>query len=214
MGNIDRMGRNLRFLLLFALAFLTRMPDADAEPSMAEVLAASAPSDWRLLDPNNTLYLDLPAGRVIIELAPRFAPLHVQNIKALARAQYYNGPSVLRVQENYVAQWGDPDNRHPIPAGAGKLAPEFDAPLPPHMGFTRLADGDEVGFSDGFPAARSAMQHLTWLTHCYGMVGVGRDIDVEGSLIALGHPHSNRQFARFLEAQRQGKIAAGGQRMS
>jgi len=52
---------------------------------MAQVLAASAPSDWRTLDPNNTLYVELPAGCVVIEFAARFAPLHVGNIKTLAR---------------------------------------------------------------------------------------------------------------------------------
>ena len=38
--------------------------------------------------------------------------------------------SIIREQDNYVAQWGDPDNRHPLPAGIGKVAPEFDSPLP------------------------------------------------------------------------------------
>ncbi len=38
--------------------------------------------------------------------------------------------SVIREQDNYVAQWGDPDNRHPLPAGIGKVAPEFDSPHP------------------------------------------------------------------------------------
>ena len=116
---------------------------------MSEVLAGSQPSDWRLLDPNNTLYLELPAGRVIIELAPNFAPLHVGNIKTLARARYFDGLAVLRVQDNYVAQWGDPEGRRPLPAGIGRTAPEFDSPLPPHMAFTPLPDGDvyapEVG---------------------------------------------------------------------
>ena len=95
---------------------------------MAEVLAASSPADWRPLDINNTLYVELPAGRVVIELAPAFAPLHVNNIKTLARAGYFNGLAVIREQDNYVAQWGDPENRHPLPAGIGKVAPEFDFP--------------------------------------------------------------------------------------
>lgn len=168
---------------MFALTFFTAVADAKIHPSMADVLAASGPSDWRPLDPGNTLYVELPSGRVIIELAPNFAPRHVENIKTLARARYFDGLSIIRVQENYVAQWGDPENRHPLPAGIGKLAPEFDSPLPPHMAFTRLPDGDvyapEVGFSGGFPVARSAKLGKTWLAHCYGMVGVGRDIDVE-----------------------------------
>jgi peptidylprolyl isomerase len=200
------MARNIRFLLLSALAFLIQAQPAGAEPSMGEVLAASKSSDWRPLDPANTLYLELPSGRVIIELAPGFAPLHVANIKTLARARYFDGLPVLRVQENYVAQWGDPENRHPVPSGVGKVAPEFDSPLPPHMAFTRLPDGDvyasEVGFSDGFPVARAGNLHLTWLAHCYGMVGVGRGLDVESGsgaemYVVIGHSprHLDRNVA-------------------
>jgi len=57
-------------------------------PIMAEVLAASSPGDWRALDPENTLYVEFANGRVVIELAPAFAPKHVANVKALARERY------------------------------------------------------------------------------------------------------------------------------
>ena len=174
------MGANLRFILSCALAFLTTAADAGTHPSMAEVLASSHPSDWRPLDPDATLYVELPAGRVVIELAPDFAPLHVGNISTLARAHYFDGLSVVRVQDNYVVQWGDPANRHPVPAGIGRVAAEFESPLAPRHAFTRLPDGDvyapEVGFIGGFPVARSRALGLNWLAHCYGMVGVGRDI--------------------------------------
>src|SRR5262249_39140128 len=130
-------------------------------------------------DPENTLYVDFASGRVIIELAPAFAPLHVKNIKTLTRAGYFNGLAVIREQDNYVAQWGDPDSRHPIPATVGKVAPEFDMALPAGFPFTPLPDGDvyapQVGFSDGLPVARSESLKKIWLAHCYGMVGVGRD---------------------------------------
>src|SRR2546430_10145090 len=61
-------------------------------------------SDWRALDPSNTLYLELPAGRVVIELAPQFAPHHVANVEALARGHYFDGLAVMRAQDNYVVQ--------------------------------------------------------------------------------------------------------------
>ncbi|MEP6884527.1 MAG: peptidylprolyl isomerase [Gammaproteobacteria bacterium] len=173
---------------------------------MPEVLAASTAADWRPLDPQNTLYVELPGGRVVIELAPRFAPLHVANIKMLARAQYFDGLGVIRVQDNYVAQWGDPDNRHPLPVGLGKVAPEFDFPIPARMPFTRLPDGDvyapEVGFSEGLPVARNPSLHRAWLAHCYGMVGVGRDLDVQSGsgaelYVVIGHAprHLDRNVA-------------------
>ena len=86
-------------------------------------------ADWRTPDPANTLYLDLAAGRVIVELAPHFAPLHVANIRMLARAGYFDGLAVIRVQDNYVAQWGDAEGRRTLPAGVRDVAPEFDASL-------------------------------------------------------------------------------------
>ncbi len=61
----------LEFLMLCALMILSRSASAAKRTlSMAEVLAASSPADWRPLDPDNTLYVELPAGRVVIELAP------------------------------------------------------------------------------------------------------------------------------------------------
>ena len=200
------MWRDFRFLVPCALAFLSGPGTAAPNPTMAEVLAASHPSDWRPLDPDNTLYVELPGGRVVIELAPRFAPLHVANIKALARARYFDALSIIRVQDDYVVQWGDPDDRHPTPAAAAKIEPEFDSAIPEHMPFTALPDGDvyapEVGFSDGFPAALSPSLHRTWLAHCYGMVGVGRDLDVRSGsgaelYVVIGHAprHLDRNVA-------------------
>jgi peptidylprolyl isomerase len=200
------MSRNFRFLIASMLVFLSAPVFAAKHPSMPEVLAASSPTDWRPLDPDNTLYVELPGGRVVIELTPRFAPLHVANIKTLARSRYFDGLSIIRVQDNYVAQWGDPNNRHPIPAGIDKVAPEFDLPLPAHLPFTRLPDGDvyapEVGFSDGFPVARAPALHRAWLAHCYAMVGVGRDLDVQSGsgaelYVVIGHAprHLDRNVA-------------------
>ena len=211
---------NIKFLVLCALTFLSSSALPAKPLSMPEVLAAAGPADWRPLDPDNTLYVELPGGRVVIELTPRFAPLHVANIKALARARYFDGLSVIRVQDNYVAQWGDPANRHPIPAGIGKVAPEFDSPIPAHMPFTRLPDGDvyapEVGFSDGLPVARSPSLHRTWLAHCYGMVGVGRDLDVQSGsgaemYVVIGHAprHLDRNVALVGRVMKGMELLAG-----
>jgi peptidylprolyl isomerase len=200
------MSRNLKFLIPCALVILAQPAPAAKHPSMPEVLAASSPTDWRPLDPENTLYVELPGGRVIIELAPAFAPLHVANIKTLTRAGYFNGLSVIREQDNYVAQWGDPESRHPLPSGIGKVAPEFDSTLPPNLAFTRLPDGDvyapEVGFSNGFPTARAPKLNKVWLAHCYGMVGVGRDLAADSGsgaemYVVIGHAprHLDRNVA-------------------
>ncbi|HEX6397445.1 MAG TPA: hypothetical protein VFZ95_08480, partial [Steroidobacteraceae bacterium] len=65
---------------LAALLALTCAATAPGAQTTAQVLESAQPSDWRRPDPANILYMELPAGRVIIELAPRFAPEHVANI--------------------------------------------------------------------------------------------------------------------------------------
>ncbi|HYT61740.1 MAG TPA: peptidylprolyl isomerase [Haliangiales bacterium] len=167
-----------------ALSVSAAEPDRRKGPTMADVLAASKPGDWRQLDPENTLYMELATGRVVIELAPDFAPRHVANVKALAREHYYDGLAVVRVQDNYVAQWADPDAEKPelarkIQHAQRTLPAEFERTPDPKLPFTRLPDGDvyarEVGFSAGFPVARDRRSGRMWLVHCYGMVGAGRD---------------------------------------
>jgi len=157
-------------------------------PSMQELLDASPKSDWRTLDPDRTLYLQLPAGRVVIELAPGFAPQHVANIRTLAKEHYWDGLYVIRSQDNYVAQWGDPAEedakKKPIGSAKPKLPAEFERKAK-GLPFVRLPDSDgwapEVGFSEGFPAARDPKSDTAWLAHCYGMVGAGRDVAADSS---------------------------------
>jgi peptidylprolyl isomerase len=59
-------------------------------------------------DPENTLYLDLTYGRVVIELYPAIAPDHVKRIKMLTRDGFYNGVKFHRVIDDFMAQTGDP----------------------------------------------------------------------------------------------------------
>lgn len=167
-----------------SLSALPATPAAQTKKPLtaAEVLAASGAADWRVLDPLNTLYVELPAGRVIIELAPQFAPHHVANVMALARGHYFDGLAIMRAQDNYVVQWGDADGKKPIGEAQRTLAAEFERPL---RGLTvvKLADPDTyaplVGFIDGFPLAADPASGRAWLVHCYGMVGAGRDNDVD-----------------------------------
>ena len=152
--------------------------------TMQQVLAASKPSDWRALDPAQTLVMTLPQGRVVIELAPTFAPRHVANIEALARAHFFDGLTINRVQDDFVTQWGDadsdiPSKARPLPADARIAMPDEYQRSAIGLDFTRLPDGDvyapQAGFVDGFPVGRDPRTNTAWLLHCYGMVGVGRD---------------------------------------
>ncbi|MGH8441413.1 MAG: peptidylprolyl isomerase [Nevskiaceae bacterium] len=193
-------------IALVVLAGCAQQPPAAPEaapaakpPTSAEVLERSAPGDWRELDPENTIYLELATGRVVIELAPEFAPSHVANIKALAREKYFDGLFILRSQENYVVQWGDPEEdpkkARPIRTAKDSVPGEFSRPAA-GLAFTHLADGDvyaaEVGHSGGFPAARDPAAGQAWLTHCYAALGVSRGNTADsgsgaGLYVVIGH---------------------------
>src|SRR5258708_34684825 len=69
-------------------------------------LLALAPA--RAADPQNTIYLDLPAGRVVIELLPDLAPKTVAHVKELTRRGFYDGLAFHRVIDGFMAQTGDP----------------------------------------------------------------------------------------------------------
>ncbi len=178
------------FFALQAQTPSSKPPPPPAKPkTMQELLEGSKPSDWRALDPARTLYMDLDSGRVVIELAPAFAPTHVANIQAMARGGYWNGLSINRSQDNFVVQWGDPaedeKSRKALPKKAkAKLPVEFTRSSK-NLPFTRLPDADgwapEVGFSEGFQIARDPAEGRAWLAHCYGVVGAGRDIEADSS---------------------------------
>ena len=153
---------------------------AAAAVSLAELLQGSPAADWRPIEAENTLYVELPAGRVVIELAPAYAPQNVAAVKKLVREGYFDGAAIIRSQDNYVVQWarGEDDPRAKAMAGR-TVKPEFARAMDARLPFAKLAYPDtyapEVGFSAGFPVARDAKRGETWLVHCYGSVGVGRD---------------------------------------
>ena len=167
-------------LLFAASAVAIGRSDREAPPTTAQVLEAAQPSDWRRPDPADTLYLDLPAGRVVIELAPRFAPEHVANIKALVRDRFFDGLPIGRVQDNYVTQWGDIDEARKNEASTRKLPDESIIAWNKALPIVKLPDRDgyapATGWLDGFPVGiERKPSGQVWLTHCYGMVGAGRD---------------------------------------
>jgi peptidylprolyl isomerase len=175
------------------------------EPS--EVIKNAAATDWRDVDPQNLLIMDLKdGGRVAIELAPDFAPVHVANIRALARGGWWTGASIYRVQDNYVVQWGLNESDKPLPAGVAKTPPaEYHRPLT-GLDVRALGFPDSyapmVGHAGGWPVGYDPEEGRAWLAHCYGMVGVGRDLAPDtgtgGELYAIiGHAprHLDRNIA-------------------
>jgi peptidylprolyl isomerase len=187
---------------LLMMLGLGAVSDLGAKPvTVADLLAGSPAGDWRAPNPDDTLYLELARGRVVVELATQVAPQHVANLKTLVRSQYFDGLAIVRVQDNYVVQWDDPAHRRPVPAGV-RPAVEFTADRRAAARFEPLPDRDlyapEVGFLDGFPAARDPPTHTVWLAHCYGMVGAGRDdpSESDGTEMYAVIGHAPRQLDR------------------
>jgi len=77
------------------------------------------------LDLENTLYIELPFGRVVVAMRPDVAPNHVERIKELARDGFYDGLVFHRVIEGFMAQTGCPKGEGT--GGSGKkLRAEFN----------------------------------------------------------------------------------------
>lgn len=172
------MTQQLRAFSASLIAFVVVANGAFAEEnwrSMAEVLAGAAAQDWRDVEPRNLLFMELDRGTVVMELAPQFAPRHVANLRKLVAAGHFRDASIKRSQDNYVVQW----------SGGGAFGDAEQTLLPEFfrssrdLDFVRLDSRDayasEVGFVDEFPVGRDADGERTWLAHCYGMVGAGRD---------------------------------------
>jgi cyclophilin family peptidyl-prolyl cis-trans isomerase len=77
------------------------------------------------LDLENTLYLDLKDGRVVIQLRPDLAPMHVEQIKTLVRQGFYDGTVFHRVIEGFMAQGGDPTGTGTGGSDLGNIRAEF-----------------------------------------------------------------------------------------
>jgi peptidylprolyl isomerase len=177
-------------------SFWRPAPVVDA-PDPNKVVGEAPAEAWRPVDPADLLVIDLKeGGRIVIELAPDFAPVHVANVRAFARAGWWNGAAVYRVQDNYVAQWGNGDSKTALPAGVVRQPPaEYYRDLAGlqvrPLGFPD-SYAPMVGHANGWPVAYDPEEGRAWLTHCYGYVGVGRDLAPDtgtgGELYAvIGH---------------------------
>jgi peptidylprolyl isomerase len=171
-------------------------------PSPAEIVAAAPAADWEDIAPEDLMVMTLANGATAtIQLVRDFAPVHVANIRKLAAAQFWDGTSINRVQENYVVQWGDASEKKPLPAGLG-IAPAGDYTRPlAGLAFRALPYPDpyakRVGHAAGWPVASDGKQ--AWLPHCFGMIGVGRNLAPDtgsGAELYVVNGHAPRHLDR------------------
>ena len=258
-------------LLAAATALALTLPLAAQEeepkgaPAPNDIVATAAASDWVTIPADDLLVMTLApdaegkARQVVIQLMPApFSEGWVHNIRLFARAKWYDGISVNRVQDNYVTQWGDPNYDNPEATGKPKPLPEglkvmgeaeyvtpyvydepytLEVPIPGEtqkketqiavrrsptsvrfLSYYNPFKGDSytnsVGHSSqGWPVGREA--ESMWPVHCYGMVGVGRNMSPDtGSgaelYTVIGHAprHLDRNIALV------GRVIEGMQHLS
>ncbi|MFC0204480.1 peptidylprolyl isomerase [Novosphingobium soli] len=199
------MRKNLTCFLLAGLApFLIGSGEAAAPRTPDEVVKAAPAGEWTRIAASDLLVMDLApdgkgrARRVVIQLLP--APISqgwTGNIRRLVAARWFDEIAVVRTQDNYVVQWGDPQGEvpgkaKPLPAGIATV-PESDyrtaasaamraavslrrdrgrrAPSSP-LGADAYAA--QTGFLAGWPVGLEGTD--LWPLHCYGAVGVGRNL--------------------------------------
>lgn len=144
-------------------------------------------SDTSTLSAENTAYLQLKNGRVVIELRPDLAPKHVARIKQLMKDGFYNGLKFHRVIPGFMAQTGCPQGTGYGGSGM-KLPAEFsDAPfVRGTLGMARAMDpnsGDSQFFITFGETPHLDGQYTVW-----GQVVEGMEL-VDG--IAVGEPPAN-----------------------
>ena len=242
---------------LIALASPSFAQDEEqTAPSPNEIIDAAPASAWIAIDPEDLVVMRLAPDRdgnertVVMQLMPApFSQGWIENIRTLARAQYWDGSKVLRVQDNYVVQWGQPDPEmgvepRPVPEGLN-VVPESEYVVRSLKGIESLvragekqAEILEAGensaslaaarqammsdlysfvnvIADGWPLGFDSDTQNFWPVHCYGMVGVGRNMSPDtgdGSQLYTVIGHAPRHLDRNIALV--GRIVEGIEHLS
>ncbi len=200
--------------------------NAQAAPAVQPVHAAqnaqsafTAPdAAWRNLNPENTLYIDTDYGRIVVELFPEIAPIHVERIKTLARQKFYDYVTFHRVIAGFMNQTGDPSGDGTGDSDLPDLPPEFTFRRAPNMpvtlvGARPLMPGNPqagevgVGFYHGLPVATQPAagalatkdgKVAAFGLHCKGVTSMARTNDPNS---ANSQFFLMRGMAQHLDAQ-------------
>ena len=222
---------------LIPLCLIAASDPPPAAPGPGDIIAAAPAGHWTRIAPEDLLVMELApdaAGkprRVVIQLIPApFSAGWVENIRTLASAHWWDNLAIVRVQDNYVVQWGDPDGEdeakaRPLPA-AVRPVPEAQYTHQRSLSRPRALDplfipandmNRWTSFYQGFPVAGTGTpdSEANWPVHCYGMVGVGRNLSPDtGSgaelYTVIGHAprHLDRNIALV------GRVVEGIEHMS
>jgi peptidylprolyl isomerase len=168
--------------------------------------SAATEETWREVEPENLVVMDINHGRILLELAPAFAPKHVERFRALVRAKFYDGQSFYRVIDGFVAQGGIGEGDDKKTPEWPALAAEFERPINDDVAFSKLGSpdlfADEVGHVDGFPVGRDWKSGSMWILHCPGTLAMARDTEPNTGATEFYVPigHGPRRLDRNLTA--------------
>ncbi|MFL5519147.1 MAG: peptidylprolyl isomerase, partial [Gemmatimonadales bacterium] len=140
--------------LAAATASAAPKPKASAPPPAKPAApGAPGPSDWRTPDPKDVLVVDTNKGRILVEMTPEVAPKHVEQIRALAHENFYDGLRFFRVIDKFMDQTGDPQNTGQGGSSKPNLPAEFTFRRGADLAFAMAADQTvaEVGFVKSLP---------------------------------------------------------------
>lgn len=156
------------------------------ETSATAPAAASASPDWRTVPADNLMIIDTNRGRILVELAPEVAPLHVERMRLLTRRNFFDGITFHRVIDGFMAQTGDPlgngEGQSPYP----DIKAEFTFRRGPETPFTPVAApaGAMLGFLHSLPIQTQPTTLMAttgdgkvhgWGAYCPGVAGMARD---------------------------------------
>jgi peptidylprolyl isomerase len=163
-----------------------KTPVAPPAPAAAAAPAGPGPADWRTPDPANVLVIDTNKGRIVVEMIPEVAPLHVAQVRALAHENFYDGQRFFRVIDKFMDQTGDPQNNGQGGSSKPNIPAEFTFRRGSDLPFVMAADQTvaEIGFLKSLPVESQSMQLAAmtkdqkvtgWGLYCQGVMGMARD---------------------------------------
>lgn len=155
--------------------------------SLAVIMAVSTGAATAQ-DLENTLYLDVDYGRVVIQLRPDLAPKHVARIKELTREGFYDGVLFHRVIDGFMAQSGDPTGTGRGGSDKPDLPAEFSNEpfVRGTLGMARTADPNSA--NSQFFITFTETAHLNGQYTVWGQVTEGMDYIDQ---VAKGEPPAN-----------------------
>jgi peptidylprolyl isomerase len=159
------------------------VPVQVADPSS---VSAAQGSDWRQVPPDNLLIIDTTKGRILVEMMPSIAPLHVERMRLLARASFFDNLKWHRVIDYFMAQTGDPLGTGDGQSAWPDIKAEFTFRRGAELAFTPVASpaGAEIGFVDALPVQTQPDSLMAqtgdnrvhgWGLYCPGVAGMARD---------------------------------------